>query len=308
MINKELRNFFFFIASGIALVVVIDMGLGACLEFLHGRMKGGERARAHYAINKSAADVYIFGSSRALHHYDPSILQDSLRLSVYNAGRPAQTMLYHLPVFKMILKRKKPKLIILDVNENEFVQEARKYDLLNSLLPYYQADETVREVINRVKPGYQYFAWSRTLPFNSSLFSILFRSITSKGEKDSNGYVFMKGRKIHQLVKLHNCDSHNEFDPVIIRAFEEFVALCRKNNIQLIAVTSPRFLVADCPRIDLEKVKEVMKHLHVDYVDFSNNKKYVENLQFMYDESHLNHEGSIEFTRDVAGYINGMKK
>ena len=31
-------------------------------------------------------DVVIFGTSRANHHYIPSILSDTLQMSVYNAG------------------------------------------------------------------------------------------------------------------------------------------------------------------------------------------------------------------------------
>lgn len=309
MMRSEAIKFGLFIAKTAVAVFLLDFAIGKTLEVLHGRIKDGERGRAHYAINESAADVYVLGSSRALYHYNPLVLQDSLGLSVYNAGRSAQTMLYHLPVFKMILKRNVPKIVILDINENEFVKEARKYDLVNSLLPYYRSDESVRQMVDLVKPGYRYFSWSRTLPFNSSVFAILYRSVSSSGERrDINGYISMKGHKTLTRENLHNCGPEFEYDPKIIEALHEFVALCHEKNIKLLVVTSPRFLVAECQRTDLLRVQEELKRLKVSYIDYSDDAKYVENLNYMYDESHLNDVGSEEFTREIAGYVKKWMK
>jgi hypothetical protein len=306
--KKDVKRFLFFIVKAFVVVLAVDFLLGAGLEVLHGHMKGGERARAHYAIRQSQSDAYIFGSSRALYHYNPQILEDSLHLTFYNAGRPAQTVLYHLPVLKMILKRHKPKMVILDINENEFVKEARKYDLLNSLLPYYRDDESVREMVDLVKPGYRYFSWSHTLPYNSSLFAITYRFLTAAGErKDVNGYIGMKGHKTMKMDTLHNCHAQYEFDPVIIDALHRFVGLCEKENIRLLVIISPRFLKTDCPREDLRRVCEELKQLQVDYLDFSGDSKYVDHLEYMYDEPHLNYEGSVEFTKGIASYVHSRE-
>jgi hypothetical protein len=302
--NRDLKRLLIFLVLGAALVLIIDFGLGAFLGMMYARMKGGERARAHYAIAQSQAGVYIFGSSRAAFHYDPRVLEDSLKLPVYNAGRPAQTVLYHLPVLKMILARTKPKIVILDINENEFVKEARKYDLLNSLLPYYRVDEGVRQAIDIVKPGYRYFSWSRSLPYNSSLFAIFYRSLVSPGgREDIAGYTPMKGSKDTVPDTLQNCQDHPEYDPVIIAAFRDFVALCRQSDIRLVVVTSPRFVMPLCPVPELLRVQEEIKNTGVEYLDFHKNEKYVKNLDYMYDDAHLNELGAVEFSRDIAGYL-----
>src|SRR5687768_4428964 len=98
----ELRKTGLLIAKGLLILLALDFLFGLALDHFHSRMRGGERARAYYALNESTAEVYVFGSSRALYHYNPLILQDSLNMTVYNAGRSAQTILYHLPVLKMI--------------------------------------------------------------------------------------------------------------------------------------------------------------------------------------------------------------
>jgi len=306
--NRDLKRLLIFLLLGGALVLTIDFGLGAFLGVMYGKMKGGERARAHYAIRQSHAKVYVFGSSRAAFHYDPRVLEDSLKLPAYNAGRPAQTVLYHLPVLRMILARNKPEVVILDINENEFVKEVRKYDLLNSLLPYYHADERVRETIDIVKPGYRYFSWSHSLPYNSSLFAIFYRSLISPGDREEiAGYTPMKGHKDTVPDTLQNCHDRPVYDPLIIGAFHNFVALCRENSIRLVVVTSPRFVVPMCPGPDLLRVQEEIKKAGVEYLDFTKKDKYVKNLDYMFDDAHLNELGATEFSRDIAGYLKGKK-
>jgi hypothetical protein len=307
--NLELKKFLKFIAIAVLLVWIVDFLAGSGLSYLHGRMNGGERARAYYAVNKSKADVYIFGSSRALYHYNPQILQDSLGMSVYNAGRSAQTVLYHLPVLKMIIKRLKPKLVILDINENEFVKDQTKYDLVNSLLPYYTREESVRKMIDLVKPGYRYFAWSKILPYNSSALSILTRNIKpDKGVKDINGYIYVKGHKISSTATIDNCNDKDEFDPVIINAFNEFVRVCKDNNIELRVFVSPRFANFRCERTDLKEVDRQLKLQGVAYTSFVNSPEYVSNENYMYDVAHLNYEGSIAYSREIAHLLKHRKE
>ncbi len=306
--NPELKKFLKFALIALLLVWGVDFLAGSGLDYLHSRMKGGERARAYYAINKSKADVYIFGSSRALYHYNPQILKDSLGMSVYNAGRSAQTVLYHLPVLKMIIKRQTPKLVILDINENEFVKDQTKYDLVNSLLPYYTKEESVRKMIDLVKPGYRYFSWSKVLPYNSSVLSILTRNLKPEtGVKDINGYIYVKGHRMTSTAIIDNCNNVEEFDPAIIEAFREFVQTCKENNIQLRIFISPRFANFRCERTDLKEVDEQLKLQGLTYTSFVNNPKYISNESYMYDVAHLNYEGSVAYSAEVAHLLKQEK-
>src|SRR5262249_55914586 len=94
-----------------------------------------------------------------------------------------------------------------------------------------------------------------------------------------------------------------EFDPYIISALNEFVDLCAKNDIKLLVVMSPRFARSKCKRMDLERVELELKRLKVDYLNMVADEKYLDNKEFMYDRAHLNYEGSVEFTKDVAKYL-----
>ena len=150
--NREYKRFLIFLAKAVVIVLCIDFVLGIGLKYAYDHMKSGERARANFVVHESKADVVIFGSSRALYHYHSNLIGDSLGKVVYNAGRPAQSILYHNAMLKMMLKRHHPQMVILDINENEFVYEKRKYDIMSSLLPYYNQDADVHALINSVKP------------------------------------------------------------------------------------------------------------------------------------------------------------
>lgn len=300
----ELRKFFIFLLGGVTIVLTLDFLIGSGMEWLYGKMRSGERARADYAIRKSNADVYVMGSSRALHHYVPAILADSLESTVYNAGRPAQTMLYHLTVLKLILKRHTPKIVVLDMNEDEFVYEPRKHDLLNVFLPYYRSEEIVRTQMDRLNPGYRYLSWSHVLPYNSSIFAILYRSLIADKELSiDRGYVPKTGIRSTAIGKYPGCEKSFMIDTAMIRSFKEFAEVCLINKIQLFVVISPRFETSDCARKDLKLVYAEARKAKVPFLDFSTDKKYIGNPDFMYDVPHLNREGSVEFTREVSGKL-----
>lgn len=306
--SQSLRDLFKFLAiTGLA-IFLLDYGIGGLLGYAYDRMIVGERARANYAIKLSEADVYIFGASRAVYHYVPRIIEDSTGLTVYNAGRPAQTMLYHYALLKMILKRHVPKIVILDINQHEFIGGEGRYDLIYSLLPYYNADETVRELIDLINPGFRYFSWSHILPYNSSIFAILYRGLISKGGRaDNQGYVGLVGHRLTELEHLHNCGKEVKNDTLIVNTFRRFVKLCQANNVKLFAVTSPYFSVPDCPRTDYAFVKEELLNEGITHLDLVDDPKYLRNLNYMYDVGHLNRLGAEEFSREFASWLNKVR-
>lgn len=301
--SADVKKLLFFFGKTIVLVLVMDFALGLLLETLYANMSEGERGRANEAVLRSHAEVYVFGSSRALHHYNPAIIADSLHAAVFNAGRPAQTMLYHLTLLKMIMKRQKPAAVILDINEDEFVYEERKYDLLNTLLPYYRSDVDVRETIDKIKPGYKYFAWLHTLPYNSAVLAVAYRTIVgASDQKAEEGYTPKRGQRQSSPDVLDNCRDITP-DSVMIETFREFVSLCRVNKISLWVVVSPRFATFKCPRNDFAWVKSEVQKSGVPFIDFSANPRFVDHHELMYDGPHLNEQGAALFSSEIAHLV-----
>src|ERR1700750_706899 len=121
----------------IVLMVVLDWSIGYLLKKEYYSQKSGWDFRTTYVIDSVKSDVLILGSSRALHHYDPNIIQDSLHMTAYNGGRDGCEMFYDYGVLTSALKRYHPKLVVLDMRPSEFEKDQDGYDRLNMLLPYY---------------------------------------------------------------------------------------------------------------------------------------------------------------------------
>jgi hypothetical protein len=295
--NTEFKKLGIFLGKVIFILVLADWGLGFIMERLYDRMHGGEKARANYFIKKDTSNLVIFGSSRALYHYQSDIIGDSLHTTVYNAGRSNQSILYHLALLKTILKRHTPETIILDINEDELAAEMKKYDVLSALLPYCRYDADIRDVYLHANPDYRYWSWSHTLPYNSSLFSILYRGFTEGKDKDVHGYLAHDGLYKGSWETINNCQTALTIDPLLQDAFEEFITLCQSHHIKLFIAVSPRYVRYACPRAEFKAAEEIAaKHgLHIHSFAETETRP-----QYFSDPTHLNGTGSVEFSKIVA--------
>jgi hypothetical protein len=65
----------------LVIIALFDLMIGFLLNYLYFRQKSGLFYRATYAIEKTNADVLVFGSSRANHHYVPEVFEKRFRMS-----------------------------------------------------------------------------------------------------------------------------------------------------------------------------------------------------------------------------------
>lgn len=288
-------------------LLLADFVLGKTLSYLHEQMTIGEKARANYFIKKDTSDLIIFGSSRALLHYHSGLIADSLRMSVYNAGRFNQTILYHTALLECIIKRHVPKVVILDVNEDELVQNDAKYEFLSVLLPYYRYDNDIRNMYDAVNPGYRYWSWSRTLPYNSILASTIYRGVAKDQGKDLDihGYLEHQGYYQGGLRVIDNCDETHLLDEKLKKAFRDFVTICQMRHIKLFIFTSPRYAGYRCRRIEFDSLKREANRYGYSIPDFPDtlvNKKYFT------DPSHLNSDGARRYSEFIVQWIRPFLK
>src|SRR5690606_33173113 len=104
------------------------------------------------SIKYADAEIMIFGSSRAQHHYDPGSFTSS-SLTFYNTGKDGQGIFYSLAILKSLLSRSSsPKIIILDINLNEVSKIQDSYNRLAELLPYYNDHAEIQSIIKLKSP------------------------------------------------------------------------------------------------------------------------------------------------------------
>lgn len=273
-------------------VAVLDFMIGAVLEHFYFTQKAGSQYRMNYAVKKSNADIMIFGSSRAVYHYVPTLFEKNIGLSCYNAGSLDQHILYHYAIFESVLKRHKPRIVILDITSAEFKLSKQSYDKLSILLPLYKEFPEVRQVINLRGPYERIKFLSKTYPYNSSLLMIAGGNTKYFADRkaDINGYIPLK-KTYAEPITSSPYPSYL-IDTVKLSFFKRFVEDCRKNDVLLYLVHSPEFFLHNNNDQSLELVRKIAEEYGVSFYDFNDDSDFTSNPSLYSDPYHLNYNGA----------------
>ncbi len=288
----------------LGIVIALDFSIGKILNTLYFNQISGYMFRTTYTIEKTTADVLIFGSSRANHHYNPEILSKQLKMSVYNAGKDGSSIIYHYSVFKSIMKRYKPKVIILDISVGEFNKTQNSYDRLSPLLPYYQTHPEIRPIV-QLKSRYEKIKMlSSIYPFNSSIFSIVAGNtqLYSGNDKDINGYIPLY-RKLSENLTVDTTNWTLQVDPVKEEMFCAFIDECIKSGIQLFIICSPYHLNIKNQDKSIALISKITHNNSVPFFNFSSDSLFLKSTDLFSDRVHLNSYGAGIFSNLVADSI-----
>src|SRR5574338_1233267 len=85
--------------SFLIILFLLDLAVGSLLKHFYFKQGSGLLYRTTYAMDSTRADILIFVSSTANHHYVPALFEDQLHLSCYNSGRDGNSILYSYAVF-----------------------------------------------------------------------------------------------------------------------------------------------------------------------------------------------------------------
>src|SRR5947209_5284301 len=116
-----MRRRVFTLIAVVVLVVGMDIGLGAALERLYRKTRTGESGGLINDALTHSAQVLLLGSSRMRHHAMPSVLNQKLSLTAFNAGMDGQDFLYAVMLFDLWQRSNPPpKAIVLNVDSDSF--------------------------------------------------------------------------------------------------------------------------------------------------------------------------------------------
>jgi hypothetical protein len=305
-----LKNLFIFVI----VIFTLDRIFGYVLEKFYFSLETGQFAQNTYALDKASPDVLIFGSSRALHHYSSPILSNQLNLSVYNAGRDGQFLPYYCASQEVILERKIPKIIILDVNIWELGPNESKYFKLASLLPYVNEHPLLRKYTAEISTYENLKLISKTYPYNSTLLISVYDYLNSnKLPQDDRGYYplvrtiskkeFLSYKEKQDIYNEKRAKQDIKIDSNAIDYYRQFLSRTTKLNIKTFVVISPTILKEPNSKEKslLEKIAKEYKN--VTFLDYTNQPKYNNQYQLFADEFHLNNIGANIFSKDLVNKI-----
>jgi hypothetical protein len=299
----QISKFGFKVIFLFCFVFIADQITGNILRKLYFSQKAGEAYRTTFAMDSTNAELLIFGSSRASHHYVPEIFEERLKMTYYNTGRDGSFILYNYAVLKVVLSRYSPQIIVLDINPTEFYFDPESYERLSSLLPYYSDHPEIRSMINLRSHFEKIKLLSSIYPFNGLLTAIGIGNlkINKKRKSDDKGYIPLYG-KMNKTELISTQSRPGSIDTIKLQALDSISELCSKNGIKLFICFSPIFARTRETKIDT-LIVNIVNENRFKYFNFSNEPYFLTNPDLFRDINHLNQDGAIYYSSLVLDSI-----
>lgn len=313
------------IALYLSLIFLLNLALGAWLksyesvDLKEAKIFFSDLRWEEYYSLEEPIDALILGSSHAYRSYHPETIKENsgLKNVVFNFGSSAQSPVTGFFILEEVLKKHKPKVIILDL----YVMALTSDDQLdNGRINYHpmQSGSVKRDFL---RAGFDFSEQVKLLFFPSFVYRDHFKHKVKKlfgrsylpvgkGQYDKHGFAF--NTDTLALAKLQYDNQFSRFD---IRADQmtkknltytrKIIERCQKANIPLILMTSPM------PVHSVEFIEEykqiytqfgqIAKEYKLPFFDY--NIETIEEIKdefHFYDDDHLNLSGAKIFSTRVG--------
>lgn len=285
-----------------AIVAVIDFGFGKGMDYMYIHAKGGEIREMNEVCLDNQYDILVMGSSRAHHHYVPSIISDSLGMSCYNAGRDGNGIILMYGMYQMVLDRYKPKLIIYDVAKGfdiyENPQDQNNTRYVSRLKPYARMPH-----IDKIFKSLTWQEWMKTYSslyrYNSISLSTI-RDYLFERPYNSDGYSKLVQTMDYEPTIFETEDS-GVLDSLKIGYFEAFIQSVQDNNASLVCVLSPRYRSYTTEKY--EPIFNLCAKYDVLMLDYYTDTTFSTHREYFKDPTHMNDNGARLFSAMLANRL-----
>lgn len=284
------------VALFVLFLMALDFSLGQVFNYMVAHSKGGYVAHHNHIVDKTNEDVLIFGSSRAIHHYNPDIISKDLKKSCYNAGQDGNGIILFYGWWKLISQRYYPKLIIYDITTNFDLQKNDNHKYLGWLKELYDR-EPIPEIFDAVDKTERIKMLSKTYRYNSKFQQIAADYFHPIYKVKGNGFLPLEGVIDTMRIAKNKTESRIQFDSLKINYLAKFIEDVGENRI--VFVHSPIWYGLD--KAWLQPIKELCAKNNISLFDYSNDPQFVHNNDLFKDGAHLNAKGANVFTAKFVG-------
>lgn len=297
-----------------ALVVALAYGLDRTISFGLQRITTSKFGSLNRVFSGSVnADIIINGSSRALVHYDPRVIESATGLRSYNLGMNAIQVDVQLAILKAYLARnQKPKLVIQNLESFSF-ETTRRGEIYDpaAYIPYLGEPELYRALL-KIDPAV--WKWKHIPLYGYAVEDMAFTWVWallgiagySGGENYFQGFNprFMEWTEDFNRFKAGSSAGVTyRIEPEGVAALREIIATCRQHSIDLVLVYSPEYhemqaLEKNRPEI-FAKFQELCREANIPLWDFSPSPLCLKAENF-YNSQHLNARGAAQFSAEIA--------
>ena len=279
------------------IIVACDSALGG-LFWLYYHSNLGYKHVFHRIMKEEEPDILILGSSRAVHHYVPSILSDSLGQSVYNAGVDAQGTSFAYPLYIAVAQRKTPRIVVCDLLPDFDLYEGHEPSL-DFLYPYLGSDD-LENVFIDFDSTQAFKLRSNAYKMNSTLFNLIYCNMVGQGEV-FDGYVPLYAR-----LDTTNLACSYEKKPQRISSkkekwFRTLIEECDANGSKIVFFISPVYGGYD--RYDFSDELSIIREYEKPVFDHLNDTRLINDPSLFQDITHMNDAGAKKYSSIVASEL-----
>ena len=277
-----------FILSLIVIIVgvfLLDRIGGSLMWWVNqhtGEAAGVKTKHMAYSVNE---DVILLGTSRCNLHYVPSIISDSIGMSVYNGGINASDNIYsHYILLNLILSHHTPKIIGVEVSNSDIVKQPDPFASVSFFAPYFgenSSNDSIFRYANLFWP-YKLFHLYRFNAKATSSIAGLF-SVPEKVEDD--GYIALpKPARPIKTPPLKDT-SPIDIDNLKMDYLQRFINICKEKDIKLVFMISPCYSVVDNHNYDA--IKDVALRNGIQVLDYHTIGLFHDHPSYFSDIVHL---------------------
>lgn len=294
-----MKTFFLKISILCVIVVAADFALGSLLGYISSSISVGGQGRDNYIANDSQDDIYVFGSSRAVHHYNSEIIEEGLGLPCYNCGDDGAGIILAYGRLEMIKERHKPQIIIYDVNPDFDLKVNDNHKYLGWLKSHYEKS-CIRPIFYSVDKTERLKMMSHLYRYNSRFLQNIFVYLTGrandggiKGYRPLSGeFDRMRTRSDKQLDQMKDY----RIDSLKLSYINKFIKSSEGSSLYF--VLSPIWYGMDS--LEVQPIRDLCKQNSIPFYDYSSDSRYIHNDDLFKDGSHLNSSGADAFTNELV--------
>lgn len=292
--KNGLLNFIIVILSFFVLLFICDK----IIVRLEDKMYSTKDNKLNYATyNNDNTEIVILGSSRASHHYVPSILTDSLGMSCVNLGVDGKGILYNYALFHMLVQHNSPRIIIYEFGGFDWEDNGEAtYANNEHLAPIYGKYKTTDTLINNVGKNYStILSILNTYKYNGRLHNVL---INTHHIANHNGYQPLYGeRKVIEQNEPNNANETIEQIPIHpdkIDYLKRLIKECKERDIMLVFAMSPTMKSIGTTNM------EILSEICGDRIPIWDYRKQFNQNELFKDDTHMNDAGAKVYTSQIA--------
>lgn len=296
-------------------VVLCLFGLDLCINAGLRRIPTGSFGVTNRILHGQVnADIIVTGSSRALTHYDPRILQEETGRTAYNIGINGSQTDLQLALLRAYLRHnRRPALVIHNLDLFSFVTTREVYEPAR-YLPYLR-EPSLYATLKDINPS----TWKcRYLPlYGYAVQDLRFTWLLGlKGflgwyprEDLQRGFEPRHTPWTGDFEKFKQANPGGvsfDIEPEGIRSLEELVATARAQDIAVLLVYSPEYFEMQALEknraavfAEFERIRSKYGVLLWDY----SGSPITRQRDYFYNSQHLNATGASAFSHDLAARI-----